>query len=117
MAFSFKSSCHVLSQEKISAFSVCCQSPLLEMSKYHFQCFFFFGGGGEVFDSHGMTFLQRETNLHGHEKRALKTSPNSCEPESEEKAESENLENTSRFVKCHGEPYGALITCVSCCKA
>lgn len=82
-----------------------------------FSVLFFFWGGGEVFDSHGMTFLQRETNLHGHEKRALKTSPNSCEPESEEKAESENLENTSRFVKCHGEPYGALITCVSCCKA
>lgn len=38
-------------------------------------------------DWHGMTFFQRETNLHGRDKRALKTSPCSYEPERGEKEE------------------------------
>lgn len=69
------------------------------------------------FGFHRVTCLQREVNLLWHDKRALKSSPSSCESESEEKGESETLKNISRFIKCHREPYGALITCVSCCKA
>lgn len=73
--------------------------------------------GKMFFGFHGVTCLQREVNLLRHDKRALKSSPSSCESESEEKEESETLKNTSRFIKCHGEPYGALITCVSYCKS
>lgn len=122
----FRSSCHVLSRGRISTFLVCSQPPLLVMSKYYFSalpahwegtfcnhCFCEKMGGWLAWhdlpserDKSAWTWRELVKPLHA-----------ATSQKGEKKKSSENLENTSRFIKCHGEPYGTLVTHVSCCKA
>lgn len=63
------------------------------------------------FDSHSMTFLQRETNLHGHDKRVFKPLQAATSQKGERSKSSENHENTSRFTKCHVSPWKSGHSC------